>query len=132
MTINKSTLVPAATLTHDVYVIVDGTINVPNNNTSITTNANGAAITFVSYSPIDSNGDKNAANAIEIGGSSGVSLGARFLALSGSLGHGGKGSIGPVAALDIVFKGSGSINFLQLTGVPTNSSGWYVQYYEQL
>lgn len=131
LTVDGDTIQADSSLTSDVYVLVDGTINFQGNSTSISTNVNNVAITFVSYSSVDSAGSKIAPNAIDIRGNS-LSLLGRFLALNGSLGFKGRGTLGPVGANSIVFDGSGAVTFSNINSIPASPTGWDVKYYEQI
>jgi hypothetical protein len=120
-----------SSVTSDVYVLVEGTITIKGNGSAVASNANNVSVIFVSYSTIDSAGDKNQPNAITISGNS-LSLIAKFLSINGSLGMNGKGTIGAIAgAQAVVINGAGTINFIDAGSVPLNPNLWDVRIYQQ-
>jgi hypothetical protein len=131
LTIDGNTIQADSSLTSDVHVIVDGTITLKGNSTSVSSNTNNIAIIFVSYSIVDSNGDKTQPDAISISGNS-LSLLSRFVALNGSIGFRGRGTMGAIAANSIVMDGSGNVTFQDVNGIPSNPTGWDVKFYEQI
>lgn len=106
--------------TEDVYVLVEGNIDISRVNV-----AGPVPVIFVSYSTVDSGGSQSDPNAIEISGNN-LSLNAYFLAHDGSIGFGGSSatgsSIGAMAANSIVMKGSGTSVFLNIYPTSPNSN----------
>jgi hypothetical protein len=131
VTIDGNTIKADDSLTTDVTVLVEGKLTIKGNGASVIPNANGIAVTFVTYDPTDSNGDKTLPNALTVQDNS-LSLNARFLALNGSLGFKGRGSIGPIAGKSMVIDANGTITFLEPNSIPVNPDTWDVISYQQV
>ena len=138
-TADRNSLQISNSLTQDIYILVEGRINISGNGSAVIPNNSGHTATFVSYDPTDSGGNKNASDAIEISGNS-LSLNARFLNEVGSFGLTGRGLIGQVAAASIVLNGSGSLTFVTECGQEEEEGScageepsiWNVTYYQPL
>jgi hypothetical protein len=131
VTIDGNTIRADDSLTTDITVLIEGTLTIKGNGATVIPNANGIAVTFVSYDPTDSNGEKTQPNALTIQDNS-LSLNARFLALNGSLGFKGRGSIGPIAGKSMVLDANGTITFLQPNSIPADPDTWDVISYQQV
>jgi hypothetical protein len=119
-------------ITTDTYVIVEGKINITGNGSAIASNSNGAALIFVSNDTGDCNGDKNCSNnAINIISNT-SSFNSLFLALNGSIGYEGRGSIGSIASKSTVINGNGTITFLKIDTTSLDYDFWDVKYYQQV
>ena len=131
LTADRNVFKVSENLSRDIYVLVEGRINISGNGSSVIPNNASYGVTFVSYDPTNSNGDKNSADAIEISGNS-LSLNARFLNETGSFGLTGRGLIGQVAAASIVLNGSGSMTFVTNDPDAEDEGGniWNVIYYQ--